>query len=68
MFPSDHGTRLFYGDTARSAAMRHELRVAIGDPFLLGIVDGRLHVEASPRGTRSPRSGRRATTSSSPAT
>jgi Xaa-Pro aminopeptidase len=35
---------LFYGDTARSAAMRHELPVAIGDPFLLGIVDGRMHV------------------------
>jgi Xaa-Pro aminopeptidase len=34
---------LFYGDTERSAAMRHELPVAIGDPFLLGIVDGRLH-------------------------
>jgi Xaa-Pro aminopeptidase len=31
---------LFYGDTERSAAMRHELPVAIGDPFLLAIVDG----------------------------
>jgi Xaa-Pro aminopeptidase len=39
---------LFYGDTQRSAAMRHELPVSIGDPFLLGIVDGRTHVEASP--------------------
>ena len=39
---------LFYGDTARSAAMRHELPVSIGDPFLLGIVDGRMHVMASP--------------------
>ncbi len=39
---------LFYGDTQRSAAMRHELPVSIGDPFLLGIVDGRMHVEASP--------------------
>ncbi len=39
---------LFYGDTERSAAMRHELPVSIGDPFLLGIVDGRTHVMASP--------------------
>jgi Xaa-Pro aminopeptidase len=38
---------LFYGDTERSPAMRHELPVTIGDPFLLGIVDGRLHVMAS---------------------
>ncbi len=39
---------LFYGDTERSAAMRHELPVAIVDPFLLGIVGGRMHVMASP--------------------
>jgi Xaa-Pro aminopeptidase len=39
---------LFYGDTERSAAMRHELPVAILHPFLLGIVDGRLHVLANP--------------------
>jgi Xaa-Pro aminopeptidase len=39
---------LFYGDTERSAAMRHELPLAIGDPFLLGIVDQRMHVVASP--------------------
>jgi Xaa-Pro aminopeptidase len=38
---------LFYGDTERSAAMRHELPVSIGDPFLLGIVGGRMHVMAS---------------------
>ena len=38
---------LFYGDTERSPAMRHELPVTIGDAFLLGIVDGRLHVMAS---------------------
>ena len=38
---------LFYGDTERSPAMRHELPVPIGDPFLLAIVDGRLHVMAS---------------------
>jgi Xaa-Pro aminopeptidase len=35
---------LFHGDTERSPAMRHELPVAINDPFLLGVVDGRLHV------------------------
>jgi Xaa-Pro aminopeptidase len=39
---------LFHGDTERSAAMRHELPVSIGDPFLLGIVAGRMHVMASP--------------------
>ncbi len=39
---------LFHGDTERSASMRHELPLPIGDPFLLGIVDGRMHVEASP--------------------
>src|SRR5207249_11029167 len=39
---------LFYGDTERSAAMRHELPVGIGDPFLVAIVDGRMHVMASP--------------------
>ena len=38
---------LFYGDTERSPAMRHELPVTIGDPFLLAVVDGRLHVMAS---------------------
>src|SRR5215207_9232591 len=38
---------LFYGDTERSPAMRHELPVTIGDPFLLGIVDGRRHIMAS---------------------
>jgi Xaa-Pro aminopeptidase len=38
---------LFYGDTERSAAMRHELPVPIGDPFLLGIVGGQLHVMTS---------------------
>src|SRR5581483_4802099 len=26
---------LFYGDTMTSAALRHELPIAIGDPFLL---------------------------------
>jgi Xaa-Pro aminopeptidase len=38
---------LFHGDTERSAAMRHELPISIGDPFLLGIVGGRMHVMAS---------------------
>jgi len=40
---------LFYGDTLRSAAMRHELPVAIIDPFLLAVVDGRHR-----RGQRDP--------------
>ena len=39
---------LFYGETGHSAAMRHELPIAILDPFLLGIVEGRMHVMASP--------------------
>jgi Xaa-Pro aminopeptidase len=38
---------LFYGDTERFASLRHELPIAIGDPFLLGIVDGRMHVMSS---------------------
>ncbi len=40
-------TFLFHGDTERSPAMRHELPVAIGDGFLLGVVDERLHVAVS---------------------
>jgi Xaa-Pro aminopeptidase len=39
---------LFYGDTERSAAMRHELPLTIGDPFLLAIAGGRMHVMTSP--------------------
>jgi len=39
---------LFYGDTERSYAMRHELPLSIGDPFLLGIIAGRLHIMVSP--------------------
>ena len=35
---------LFFGDTQRSYAMRHELPVPINDGFLLGIVNGRTHV------------------------
>jgi Xaa-Pro aminopeptidase len=38
---------LFHGDTERSAAMRHELPVSIGDPVLLAIIDGRCHVALS---------------------
>jgi Xaa-Pro aminopeptidase len=40
-------TFLFYGDTERSAAMRHELPVAIMDPFLLAVVGGQTHVVVS---------------------
>jgi Xaa-Pro aminopeptidase len=32
---------LLFGDTDRSAAMRHEVPVGIGDPFLFAEVDGR---------------------------
>ena len=39
---------LFYGATERSAAMRHELPIVILGRFLLGIVGGRMHVEANP--------------------
>jgi Xaa-Pro aminopeptidase len=35
---------LFYGNAEHSAAMRHELPVAIMDPFLLAVVGGRTHV------------------------
>ena len=38
---------LIYGDTERNAALRHELPIAIGDPFLFGVVEGRPHVMAS---------------------
>jgi Xaa-Pro aminopeptidase len=38
---------LLYGDTERHAALRHELPIAIMDPFLLGVIDGRIHVMAS---------------------
>jgi hypothetical protein len=31
---------LFYADTVRSAAARHELPLSIGDPFLLVTEDG----------------------------
>jgi Xaa-Pro aminopeptidase len=38
---------LLYGDTERYAALRHELPIAIMDPFLLAVLDGRIHVMAS---------------------
>ena len=38
---------LIYGDTERNAALRHELPLAIGDPLLFGIIDGRRHVMTS---------------------
>jgi Xaa-Pro aminopeptidase len=44
---ADAPALLFYGDTERSAALRHELPLAIGDPLLFGIVDGRRHVLTS---------------------
>lgn len=34
-------TLLLYGDSERSSAMRHEVPVAIGDPFLFAEIDGR---------------------------
>ncbi len=38
---------MLYGDSERYAALRHELPIAIMDPFLLGVIDGRVHVMAS---------------------
>ena len=38
---------LLYGDSERHAALRHELPIAIMDPFLLGVIDGRVHIMAS---------------------
>jgi Xaa-Pro aminopeptidase len=38
---------LIYGDTERSAALRHELPLSIIDPLLFAIVDGRRHVMTS---------------------
>jgi Xaa-Pro aminopeptidase len=35
---------LLYGDTERSAALRHEIPIAIGDPFLFAEADGRKYV------------------------
>ena len=38
---------LLYGDSLRNAGLRHELPIPIIDPFLLGVIDGRIHVMAS---------------------
>ena len=38
---------LLYGDTERSAALRHEIPLAIGDPFLFAEVGGRRYVLTS---------------------
>jgi Xaa-Pro aminopeptidase len=38
---------LIYGDSVRSAALRHEVTVAIMDPFLFALIDGRPHVMVS---------------------
>ena len=38
---------LLYGDSERNAAVRHELPIAIIDPFLLGVIEGRVHIMAS---------------------
>src|SRR5918911_1276482 len=38
---------LLFGDTERSAAMRHEIPIAILDPFVYVQTDGRTFIEAS---------------------
>jgi hypothetical protein len=38
---------LLYGDTERSPALRHEVPIPIGDPFLFAEVDGRQYVLTS---------------------
>ena len=35
---------LLYGDSERSPALRHELPIAVGDPFLFAEVDGRAYL------------------------
>ncbi|MQA76142.1 MAG: M24 family metallopeptidase [Solirubrobacterales bacterium] len=45
--PTAGAPLLIYGDTERSAALRHELPIAIGDPFLFGLIDGRAYVMVS---------------------
>jgi Xaa-Pro aminopeptidase len=37
-------TLLLYGDSERSPAMRHEVPLAIGDPFMFADIDGRLAI------------------------
>src|SRR6266581_709981 len=38
---------ILYGDTERSAALRHEIPIAIVDPLLYAELDGRAFIEAS---------------------
>ena len=38
---------LLYGDTERSAALRHEIPVPIGDAFLFAEIDGKAHILTS---------------------
>jgi Xaa-Pro aminopeptidase len=38
---------LLYSDTERSAALRHEVPISIGDPFLYAELNGRAHITAS---------------------
>ncbi len=38
---------LLYGDTETSAALRHEIPLAVGDPFLYAEVGGRAFIQAS---------------------
>jgi Xaa-Pro aminopeptidase len=38
---------LLYGDTERNAALRHEVPIAIGDPFLYAEVDGATYIMTS---------------------
>jgi Xaa-Pro aminopeptidase len=38
---------LIYGDSERSATLRHEVKIPIMDPFLFGLIDGRPHVMVS---------------------
>jgi Xaa-Pro aminopeptidase len=44
---ADARSLLIYGDTERSAALRHELPLSIIDPLLFAIVDGHRHVMTS---------------------
>jgi Xaa-Pro aminopeptidase len=41
-----HGL-LLYGDTERSAALRHEIPIPIGDPFLFAEADGKTYILTS---------------------
>jgi Xaa-Pro aminopeptidase len=38
---------LIYGDSERSATLRHEVKIPIMDPFLFGLIDDRPHVMVS---------------------